>query len=180
MDKKKIDRYLDFCINRLEEQTVVVKHDPLVVSDLHSKIYLMKNLKEVIQFQRKTILEKQTFRRGWIKSLQKRGKSISLQLASIKLYDKIIDVKFYLEKRKQKDEFASLLYLCEKEIDLIDFTYLGFGEIHVSKENYNELINSALISAKKEEDLDSIFLQKLIDLQSAFSEIYQIMFLNGK
>jgi hypothetical protein len=172
MEKEKIDRFFDFCINRLESQIRNVRYDHSIVSDLHSKIYFIKNLKEIIQFQRKTILEKQNIRKGWIKSLQKRGKSITIQTASIELYDKIVDVKVYLENKKQLDEFASLLYLCEEEIDLIDFTYVDFGEIHVSKEKYSKLMSSALLSAKKEENVHSIFLQKLIDLQSAFSKIF--------
>lgn len=171
-DNKKIFGYLDFCINRLVSQSEQTDGNSSVTSDVHSKIHFLKNIKEAIQFQLKTDLEKQTFRRGWVKSLEKRDKPIGLQLATIDLYDRLIEIIELVKESRVKSE--TFISMCEEEKDLINYTYLSFGKRHIDQKRVFEEISNLINIVNNDGKQKPILLSRLQDLQSSFDKVYRL------
>lgn len=174
MDRERINKYLSFCIDRLEYESKNDSHDPKVKKDIFSKLDVYRSLKETIEFQVKTSSERQAIRIEWLASLKKRSKSVECQIATIKLYEKVVETLPYLKALNQNGKLNGLINLCYKELDLIDFTYLSFGKRHVDKELLMQEFELAISKSEGDKGIHPEAVNKLRELKDSFEENYKI------
>lgn len=169
-----IRKYLHHCKEGFSQRQQDVNLSDAVKSDLLIRVPIFENLCEVADFLDKPLYQRQSVRVEWLASLKKRGKEVDVQLATIELYDKIVETLPYLHTLNRNNKIESLIQLCQSELDLIDFGYLSFGKRHVLKEDFEREYNLALSLTKSDEDLHPEAVLKLRELSKTFAELYNI------
>lgn len=169
-NEEKIFKYLDFYIDKLRSKSDQLGIDSSDASRRHSNIFLLGSLKECMQFQLQTDLERQTFRRGWIGSLKKRGRPTDIPLATIDLYDRLIEI---IESVKELDiPTESFVAMCQAELDMIDYSHIDFGKMHIDQEvalgEISQLMDVITNDAKQSSEI----MAQLEELKSSFNSIF--------
>jgi len=170
MENHLIIKYLSYAEKKIKSQIDNPELDENIKKSLSSKIDNLLDLKEKIDFQLKSPDEKQASRIEWIASLRKRGNLKESRLKAISLYDKIRETLPYLEVLNRNDRLKDLIDLCHKELELIDFSGLSFGDNHISLDLISPLFESLLKT-----DESSIHPEAIVKIRELFEEFKEVL-----
>jgi hypothetical protein len=162
-----IVKYLMYVEEKLKNQLDNVDLKNNIRESLSTKLGTIKEIQERIDFQLKSQDEKQAIRIEWVASLRKRGIETEKQLQSIVLYDKIREVIPYLIVLNRNGRLQELIDLCNKELELIDFSNRSFGNNHISLKDILPLFES-LFESEGNNSLHPEAIKKVEELSQEF------------
>ena len=165
MNKSDIIQYLSF----LEDQFSKNKSTDLANgSKYDSRIDFVKDLKQKLEWQYKSQEEKRDLRVAWVRSLKKRGKNVSRMNNIIELYDSIMLTKPYLKIYLNTKGVQGLIDLCNKYLQLIDYSGRNF-DVKIDEEELNTTFAPFL---EESHTFDTFDLERIRNLYSKFSKLF--------
>lgn len=123
-----IDRKLDFLLKWKEKEENL---DEDLKRDLNCQISAWSNLKNEMEFELLTPVEKQVKRIGYLASCRKTNANCNGKLKSINIYD-IINISLpYIRALNHSGKLSLIEELCLRELDFIDIDLTGDTNSHV-------------------------------------------------
>jgi hypothetical protein len=125
-----VNKKLDV-LNAWQEKSNTLDDD--MKRDLSFQITAWRRLKEELEFQVLTPIEKQVKRIEYLAMCRKTDANCNKKLQTILIYDAIIITLPYIKVLNHLDKLILVEKLCLKEIDIIDNSLTGDVKMHIEK-----------------------------------------------